>query len=184
MSLVTYSELRNLVDLGVVTGVPSGNINGASIDVTLNDLFFVEQSLVESGYMVHLAHKQTPNMIPMRPEPGSGLILMPGQFCLAATREIFNLPNYIALEFKLKSSVARAGLNHLMAGWGDPTWHGSALTLELKNELAHHALVLEPGMKIGQVVFWKGEEVPTHATYAVRGQYNGNDKATPSKGVR
>lgn len=59
------------------------------------------------------------------------------------------------------------------------------LTLEFVNVLSHHALRLTPGMKAGQMVFWRGSSpIPTHASYATRGQYNGNLHAQPSKGVR
>ena len=36
----------------------------------------------------------------------------------------FNLPNDISCQFVLKSSRAQSGLNHLLAGWCDPGWHG------------------------------------------------------------
>ena len=75
--------------------------------------------------------------------------LAPGQFCLAATAETFYLPDNIAAEFKLKSSLARAGLNHALAGFADPGWTGSVLTLELTNTLRWHSLRLRPGMKAG-----------------------------------
>ena len=72
-------------------------------------------------------------------------MLQSGEFCLAETLELFNLPDDISCQFVLKSSRARDGLNHLLAGWCDPGWNGSKLTLELKNERLHHALPLWPG---------------------------------------
>ncbi len=68
-------------------------------------------------------------------------MLQPGEFCLAETLELFNIPDDISCQFVLKSSRARSGLNHLLAGWCDPGWHGSRLTLELKNERLHHPLL-------------------------------------------
>ena len=121
---------------------------------------------------------------PAEPPAGPEYVLRPGDFALAHTREIFHLPDDIAIEYKLKSSLARAGLGHLLAGWGDPGWHGAALTLELVNHLQVHDLILRPGMPIGQVVFWRGRAVPAHASYATRGQYNGDTTVTPSKGLR
>jgi len=55
--------------------------------------------------------------------------LAPSEFVLAETIETFNLPDDISAQFVLKSSRAREGLNHLLAGWCDPGWHGSKLTL-------------------------------------------------------
>ena len=105
--------------------------------------------------------------------------LLPGHFCLAETCELFNLPEDISAQFVLKSSRARLGQNHLLAGWCDPGWHGSKLTLELKNERRYHGLPLYPGMKIGQMVFHRMSNVPVNS-YAVTGHYNNHKTVMPS----
>jgi deoxycytidine triphosphate deaminase len=56
--------------------------------------------------------------------------------------------------------------------------------LELINASQFSVLELAAGMKIGQVVFWRGEPVPAERSYHARGQYNNDRVATPSKGVR
>lgn len=182
MSLLTYTELLELVESGVIEGVPLEHINAASIDLTLGDNLLVEEPGRYSW--CRLAEKETPPMRELEKDSDGGWSLYPGDFALASTREIFHLPADIAAEYKLKSSLARAGLNHLLAGWCDPGWSDATLTLELKNELKHTILKLRPGMKIGQIVFWQGKPVPNEASYATRGQYNGQREATPSKGVR
>lgn len=65
----------------------------------------------------------------------------------------------------------------------DPGWHGSVLTLELSNSLRYHSLRLRPGMRIGQMIFLRGEPVPESASYASRGKYNGDSQAQQSKGL-
>jgi dCTP deaminase len=117
--------------------------------------------------------------------------LMPGDWCLATTQQRFHLPDGIifdvdfsvAAEYKLKSSMARNGLNHLLAGWCDPGWNNAELTLELHNINKYYSLKLCTGMKIGQIVLWRGEKVPDHASYATKGRYNNQAGATASKGV-
>ncbi|MGQ9815605.1 MAG: dCTP deaminase, partial [Candidatus Roseilinea sp.] len=133
--------------------------------------------------LVWLARKQGPRLLKhnLMDEP---LYLKPGAFALAQTREVFNLPDYIACEFRLKSSGARAGLDQALAVWIDPGFNGSVLTLELRNNLQDHTLVLEYGMPIGQLIFWKGDPVPAEKSYRTIGQYNGDKEAQPSKGVR
>ena len=79
-------------------------------------------------------------------------------------------PNNVAIEFK--PSLARCGLGHLLAGWRDPGWNNSVLTLEIVNHLRHHYLKLRPGQPIGKIIFWHGRGVPAHASYATRCQYN------------
>lgn len=182
MSLLTYVELVELVKRGVIEGVHPDHINGASIDLTLGDTLWIERAPHGGHTVVDLAAKETPEMEQVRIQ--GYFDLAPGQFCLASTREVFNLPADIAAEVKLKSSSARAGLNHSLAGWADPHWHGSVLTLEFYNNLEYHSLRLRPGMKIAQMIFMRGTPVPEEFGYAVRGRYNRDMSATPSKGIR
>ena len=107
--------------------------------------------------------------------------LQPGEFCLAETREIFNLPDHIAAQFVLKSSRAREGLEHLLAGYCDPGWHGSRLTLELQNARRMHPIAIWPGMKIGQMVFHRMSNPPMRS-YAQTGRYNNHSTVKESLG--
>jgi len=181
MSLVSYTDLLYLVSTGVIDAKPE-HINGASIDITIGDLILVEENTMR-GSTVDLMEKETLNMkrVTIPPE---GYLLFPGEFILASSVETFNLPNWVAAEYKLKSSLARSGLQHLMAGWCDPGWNNSKLTLELTNVTQHHTLIIKPGMKIGQMVFFACEPVPSEQSYAVKGQYNSQETVTANKGVR
>lgn len=181
MSLVSYNQLCRLVGANVIDCKPE-NINGASIDITIGADIMVESTQME-GALVDLKQKETLNMETVR-IPEEGYMLLPGEFILATSEETFNLPHNIAAEYKLKSSLARSGLQHLLAGWCDPGWYGSKLTLELKNVSQHHTLIIRPGMKIGQMVFWECEPVPEENSYAVKGQYNKQETVTGSKGAR
>jgi len=178
--ILTHNELTKLVKDGAIEGVEPGQINGASIDLTLGDVFWLE-GYPEASLAVALSKKQAPAM---REHRGT-LHLLPHQFCLAQTREVFHLPDDIAAHFMLKSSLARSGLQHLFAGFADPTWNSSVLTLEYVNALHYHSLILEPGMKAGQMVFFRGTSpVPAEHSYARVGQYNGDKQAQQSKGTR
>jgi len=178
--LLSYLELVELVEAGVIDANPE-NINGASIDVTLGDTLLIEK-IQYSASVVDLSAKQSPEMVSLTIDP-SGYIMQPGQFILASTQETFNLPNDIAAEFKLKSSAARVALNNMLATWCDPGWHGSKLTLELHNCLQYSSLLLKPGMKIGQMIFYRTTPVPEVNSYAVKGRYNNTTEVTASKGV-
>lgn len=180
MSLISYSELVKLVEQDVINADPA-NINGASIDITLGDEIMVESP--DNTLRFDLTTKGSLNMMGIAMDL-EGYALEPGQFILATSVETFNLPNNIACEYKLKSSLARSGLQHLMAGWCDPGWHGSKLTLELKNVTQYHDLLLRSGMKIGQMVFFKCDPVPEENSYTAKGQYNRQDTVTANKGLR
>lgn len=179
MSLLTYTELKSLVDSGAIENVDPDDINGASIDLRMGDGYYIEATPKGDGF-VDLSEKETPRMI----KAYGTLVLPPGGFALASTVQVFHLPDDVGGHYMLKSSLARAGLNHLFAGWADPTWHSSVLTLELHNTLKHHSLVLRPGCKVGQMVFWRGQPVPEEKSYAVRGQYCGDKGVQASRGVR
>jgi len=180
--LLSYTDLCLLQDHDIIRNSHRDHVNGASIDVTLGSIVMCECP-VEEGVVVNLAQKGTPKMV-SKNISSTGIVLAPGEFILAQTEQIFNLPPNVAAEFKLKSSAARAGLQHAVAGWADPGWNGSVLTLELTNTLRHHYLRLDAGMKIGQMIFYRVTPVPAEHSYAVRGQYNGDVNVTASKGLR
>ena len=106
--------------------------------------------------------------------------LEPGHFVLAETEEMLSLPSHVVGEFKLKSSRAREGMNHALAGYIDPSYMGR-LTLELKNVRRFHALPLYPGLLIGQCIFTQLLGCPLK-DYKETGRYNGDLKVTASKG--
>ena len=181
MSLLSYTELVDLVHDGVITGVKMAAINGTSIDVHLASRLIVEDYTDHRLGHVHIAERRPWKSMEVSIEGSNGYVLHPGEFVLASTVETFNLPSDISAEFRLKSSGARSGLNNLFACHCDPLWHGSALTLALKNQLRYHAIVLTHGVAIGQMLFHRVAPVPQSAGYAVRGRYN-NDAA--AQGVK
>jgi dCTP deaminase len=114
-------------------------------------------------------------------EPGQPFIALPGAFFLACTQQKFNLPDNLSAEYKLRSHMARCGLNHMLAGWCDAGWHDSVLTLEFKNELQYSAIELMEGDPAGQIVCMRHLKVPPHASYASKGRFNGDHSAQPTK---
>lgn len=190
--LITHTELKEELSRGLLTvaiqnvepynKIDESQVNGASIDVRLGRTFLREDP--HRAHFVNLKHKDSIELIKEVVPWDNCFHLNPGEFVLAETVEIFNLPLNIAAEFRLKSSVARAGLDQALAVWCDPGWNNSVLTIELRNNCRYHTLILEPGMKIGQVVFFKGEPVPHKDSYAVRGQYNNDTEVTGNKGVK
>lgn len=180
MTIMSYLELRELVDEKFIEGSSYENINSASIDITLGNIILAENrnSLTDLKYLDKKSHL---NMETVDLGECGAYCLAPGEFILAQSKEIFHLPNNISAEYKLKSSMARLGLDHLNAGWCDAGWNGSVLTLELKNVTQGHRIVINAGCKIGQMVFFRHTEVPADRSYAARGSYNGDKTATGVK---
>jgi dCTP deaminase len=182
--VLTYTELLALLEQGVIEGSDPSLVNPASIDVRLGDTLLVEETDLFGRRLVDIAAGERPPMEVLPLDADGTWELAPGEFALAATLETFNLPLDLAAEFRLKSSGARSGLDAALAMWCDPGWHGSALTLELKNNLQSGSLVLKPGMKIGQMIFLRGLPVPEEHSYAKVGRYNGDRSVQESRGVK
>lgn len=89
----------------------------------------------------------------VRPPRGKPIALEPGAFALASTYEVFYLGPNVAAQVEGKSSLGRLGLQvHATAGFVDPGFEGQ-ITLELSN-VGTLPLLLYPGMKIAQVLFY------------------------------
>ena len=170
--ILSYTELLGLLDAGVITGAKPASVNAASIDVHLGGEFLSECVAAMGLCEIDLAAREPLKVSRLVVKEGATTFLDPGEFVLAHTVEMFNLPDDISAKFVLKSSIARAGLNQLSAVWCDAGWHNSRLTLELSNVTQHHRLTLTAGMPIGQMVFYRHAMVPAEQSYRARGRYN------------
>ncbi len=171
MSVLCDWEIRGLCQGGMVSPFDDSLVNPASLDVRLGDTLLIESAA-------------SPSMVPVdisKYSEAQPYVLVPGQFVLAETVEVFNLPKFVAAQFMLKSSRARQGLEHLMAGYCDPGWNGSRLTMELHNSRQLHRIALWPGMRIGQMVFHRMSKNPLHA-YDQTGRYNNQPHVQESLG--
>lgn len=152
-------------------------INAASIDITLGGKILMEQYTSEEEYAafrISLRNRDQLKMKEYTVDADRPFILKPGDFILAQSEQTFHLPNDISAEYKLKSSMARIGIDHCLAGWCDAGWNGSVLTLELSNITQNHEIELYKGDKIGQMIFFRHTPVPEDRSYAARGRYNGD----------
>ena len=170
MSILPDYEIFCLARKGLVEPFDQELINPASLDVRLGENILIEQP-------------ESPEFVPhsiaghTKEEP---FMLQPHEFILAETFECFSVPNVVAGQLALKSSRAREGIEHLMAGYVDPGFKGR-LTLELQNARSMHAVALWPGMRIGQIVFHKMSLLP-NKDYSVTGRYQGDLQVQASKG--
>jgi dCTP deaminase len=163
-------QIAELCRAGLVSPFDEALVNPASLDVRLGDTLLIESAAGPELVPYPLAgHSQA------RP-----YLMVPGQFVLAQTAESFLLPDSVAAQFVLKSSRAREGIEHLLAGYIDPGFHG-VLTLELHNSRQLHPVSIWPGMRIGQIVFHPMAGVPLR-NYRQTGRYNGDMAVQPSRG--
>jgi dCTP deaminase len=166
------TEIRALCADGMVEPYDPRLVNPASLDVRL-------------GYELMVEIEDFPDLIPIDiagHTQANPFLLRPGEFVLGCTIERFWLPVDVAAQFALKSTRARQGIEHLMAGYCDPGWSGSKLTLELQNARRMHPVALWPEMPIGQLVFHRMSKEPAN-DYSKVGHYNFDDSVRGPKYV-
>lgn len=103
--------------------------------------------------------------------------LQPGEFILVSSEQYWRFPCDISGQLLLKSTLGRNAINHMLAGWFDPDFHGNA-TMELKNE-GHEPFRLLPGMRVAQMIFYGG--VPCDRPYRFKGRYHGQKAVTQAR---
>ncbi len=171
MSILPDHQIQILCNAGMISPYDPELVNPASLDVRLGNEVMVEQE----------EHEQMRKVSIEKFTRESPFYLYQGEFVLAHTLETFKVPSNVAGQFALKSSTARAGFEHLMAGYIDPGFWDSVLTLELKNARQLSPIPMWPGMRIGQIV-WTRMQAPPTKTYRETGRYNGDHTVQPTKG--
>lgn len=107
-----------------------------------------------------------PNPVTFIGIPDQGFVLRPHRLYLAHTLEVMGSDHY-APTFAARSSVARLGLFiNLSAALGDIGFHGQ-WTLQL---FAAQPLRVYPGMRIGQIMWWR----PQGEIMLYTGKYQGS----------
>lgn len=183
-------EISTLLEFGVVDHADPEFINSASLDLRLGHRFLIESDCGASADGVPTAaplvvtlDKDTagsPTHGPTMVEVLNEITLAPGQRCLAETWEVFNLPNTISAEVRVRSTAARRGLDHAFASWCDAGWHGSVLTLEFVNLNRHHPIKLRAGDRAVQMIFEAHTDAGQHS-YATKGRYNNSKSVEAGK---
>ena len=169
MSVLCDWEIRTLCGSGnAVSPFSMEFINPASIDVRLGKHLMIETPHESDLELIDISESTKENPY----------LLHPGEIVLAETFEKIRIPERLSAQFVLKSSRAREGYQHLLAGWIDPGYRGR-LTLEIKNIRRYHAIPLYPEMRIGQLVFHSMSQVPVRS-YAETGHYLDHDRVMPS----
>lgn len=169
--ILSDGELKEAIKDGslVITPIEDGQIQPASIDITLGNTFSVISDYA-SGIIRPSAQVNYRSFVTDK------FVLLPGQFVLATTREYIKLPNNLSAFVEGRSSWGRLGLFVQNAGWVDSGFEGE-ITLELFNA-NRCAIELKSGMRIGQLVFAR---MACDAQAPYNGKYQGQKGATGSR---
>lgn len=157
MCVLTDDTIAALASHGLIQPYRVEQVNPASYDMRLG----TEIIDLATGYHTEL-------------ELGDKIPLYHGKAILATTIESVNLPDDVAAWVSLKSSMARSGLDHALAGWIDPGFRGQ-ITLEFS---AHREVVLIVGQPIVQLVLYQCNK-PASRPY--NGKYQGQIGVTAAR---
>jgi len=170
LGILSFTEINELIDRGVIEGASRLNVNASSLNVTLATKFLLEKRDNNTVSGLHYnALEFSKRQSPAFTEVEGGVYLTPGAFCLASIVEKVNLPADIACHVLLRSSAARMGLEHSLAGFVEGTFSGH-LTLELHNVLKYHTIHIRSGDSVCQLVFQRTHAIPNGQHY--KGKYS------------
>lgn len=180
--ILSDTDIRSQIDEGriVIKPYDSSMVQPSSLDVRIDNQFRVFHN---HRYQVIDVKKRMDDLTELvQVADDEPFMLHPGEFVLGSTLEWVGLPNDLAGRLEGKSSLGRLGLvTHSTAGFIDPSFEGH-LTLELSN-LANLPITLYPGMKIGQIAFFKLSS-PAEVGYGsreLRSKYKGQRGPTASR---
>jgi dCTP deaminase len=154
-------------------------VQPSSVDVRIDRFFRLFDN--HKYPVIDPSHEQ-PDLTRLVDVPADeAFVLHPGEFVLASTFEVVTLPDDVAARLEGKSSLGRLGLlTHSTAGFIDPGFSGH-VTLELSN-VATLPIKLWPGMKIGQLCFFRLSSAAEHPYGAASGsRYQGQRGPTASR---
>src|ERR1035441_10196894 len=109
--ILSYHEIHELLETGVVVNADPANVNGSSLDIRLAPMILREKPNPTQSTIVSLRNK-TPMKMDSFVISEKGYLFAPGAFILASSVEVFNLPLNISAQYFLKSSMGRIGLDH------------------------------------------------------------------------
>lgn len=175
--LLSDQEIEVLVEgkqIGITPYRPEC-LNPASVDLTLHPTIRVPNILCD---MVDVEEVQE-GYTQVHEMDEDGYVLDPGDFILASTCEVVELPDDLVARVEGKSSIGRIGVAvHVTAGYVDPGFRGQ-VTLEIAN-LAPWSVRLRPHMRIAQIAFTRMSE-PAAKPYGDVGHYAGQVGPTESR---
>jgi dCTP deaminase len=183
--LMSDRDIRASIEAGQIGLEPleMGLLQPSSIDVRLDRFFRLFDN--HKYAFIDPAEQQDELTRLIEVDPAEPFILHPGEFVLGSTYEFVTLPDDVAARLEGKSSLGRLGLlTHSTAGFVDPGFKGH-VTLELSN-VATLPIKLWPGMKIGQLCFFKLTSASEHpyGSEKYSSRYQGQRGPTASRSYK
>ena len=167
-------KLREWAEGGGVKPWNPENLNPASLNLTIGPGVMVEPSHAAKMGLPGRAYDWGCGLFRANLEElhEQRLLVPPGGWILAEVAEWVKIPASMEAVLCLRSSAARAGWDHCLAGYVDPGYEGR-LTLELVNCRRDEALALTLGSQLIQLRLSRLEDLP-ETDYSTTGRYQGD----------
>jgi dCTP deaminase len=156
MSVISRSLIRERIGLQiadpkslVVTPFDCSALDADSLDLRLGSYFLFPRMPAEEAIDIRTRSFSRRDFSVHVPKGGK-VVLPAHQTVLGVTIEFIKLPFDVSGQILTKSSVARTFMVIETAPWIHPNYRG-CLTLEIAN-VSNTALILSPGMPIGQLI--------------------------------
>lgn len=162
-------ELVKFIDAGGIENCPLDLVNPASVNLTIGYTAKIEVEGADDLQEISLLGTSLA-------EP---LLVPPGGWVLCDVGQYLRLPPDVEAQVILRSSAARAGWDHALAGYVDPGYHGR-LTLEFVNCLRWKSLPLYQGQQLVQLRIYQLDRAPA-ADYSLTGRYHQANRVEANK---
>lgn len=176
MSVLSDKEIKIAAESGMVRPFDKPNlVQPASLDIRLG--YTAKRVLTPQDTLFNhnrIAYKDIDFSVYSETRP---YFFMPQERLLIASLETFCIPDNICGQIVLRSSAARQFIQHINAGWIDPGWHGSKLTMELIN-FGHTPFKLYSHLSITQIVFFW---LQSNSVNPYNSKYNNNQGVSNAK---
>lgn len=161
MTTLVDRQLRAWMSQGGLNPADFSLVNPASVNLRIGTTLVVE-SPGGGTYEVDITENHV----------GNPFLVDPGEWILTHTQEIVTLTDKMEAEVCLRSSAARAGWQHALAGYIDPGWSGR-ITLEFQNVRRFQVLPIYPGLQLCQLRV-RGLDLAPSSNYSQTGRYQGD----------
>ena len=161
MSTLVDRQLKEWMREGGLDPADNALVNPASVNLRIGTAVVVE-SPGGGTYEVDISDLHIDNPF----------LVDPGEWILTHTQEVITLTDKQEAEVCLRSSAARAGWQHALAGYIDPSWSGR-ITLEFQNVRRFQVLPIYPGLQLCQLRVRALDSAPD-SNYSQTGRYQGD----------
>ncbi len=171
------TELHRFIAAGGVDSCPSHLVNPASINLTIGSTAIIE--VPEPDSLGYYTKSRQENISLENTSQERPYMVDAGEWINCDVEQDLHLPDDHEAQVILRSSAARQGWDHALAGFVDPGYHGR-LTLEFVNCRRYGRLPIYRGLQLVQLRIYQLPQAPERP-YRQTGRYYGAQRVEANK---